>query len=428
MKIPAMIIIDVFCALFFLSGLLIGDYGINHIVIPLFLMGYSLWKMWKLRDSIELAFLLMFSITYPLFWFLSIFLSADIHYLFYNVNYYFVALAFSAQGLFVCCLFIGMNNHTPVIISSHPRKKSSVVFWGCVFVMLAFFIITINTVKGSIFEQSYDYEVNDSSILFEYVLILIIIAYSYSGDTRLYKLVLIFVSLLFVFTPLYFGKRLPASMVAFALLLLFWRPKSIKYVMFIFFLGFLFLSMLAIFRVGEGGLSIIEILLNIGDSGAMRNNQGGVVYSSAAYMKLTEVGIFDIYFGLESVINVLLSIFLPSSMVEQSAYINIAAMKYIPIPGNGGFPGVSFYIWGRGLGVIIIGLFLGRLMYRSRYNYTSAVYVSFLFFTFPRWMAYNVNIIFKAGALLMIGWLLVRLIIQASHKKSYSHKISSHHN
>ncbi|MFE8154115.1 hypothetical protein RBA63_19910 [Brenneria goodwinii] len=417
-KIPANIIVDLLCALFFLVSLLIGSYNGDYILVPFVVIVYHVWKTWQLRNSVELAFLLIFSLTYPLFWIISIFLAADIHYLFSNVNNYYVSMAFSAQGLFMCCLFIGMMNKTPATIASHPCRNSATVFWVCIFSMLVLLVIAVSSIDGSIFEQSYDYE-GESSILFEYVLILIIIAYAYSGQVRFRKNSLIIASLLFVLAPLYFGKRLPASMIAFALLLLFWRPKNIKRVMIIFFAGFLFLSLLAVFRVGESSQSIVQILLNIGDEGAMRNNQGGVVYSSAAYMKLTEIGAFDIYFGLESMANVALSIFLPSSMVDQSAYINFSAMKYIPIPGNGGFPGVAFYVWGRWIGIIVMGLFFGWIMRRSHYNYMSSVYVSFMFFTFPRWMAYNVNIMFKAGVLLMIGWLLVRIVIRSSRKDEY---------
>jgi hypothetical protein len=155
----------------------------------------------------------------------------------------------------------------------------------------------------------------------------------------------------------------------------------------------------------------------------MRNNQGGVIYSSAAYMKLVQDGIFDIGFAFDSILNTGLSIFLPSSMVNESAYINFAAMRHIPIPGNGGLPGVAFYVWGRAAGVIVAGLFFGWIMYRSRNNYLAAVYASFLLFTFPRWMAYNINIMFKAGCLLILGYLFIRFLSYAS--KSHTPKIAT---
>lgn len=409
--------IDILCGSFFLISLLVGDYYGSYILIPVAIMGFHIWKIWQLRQSIELAFLLIFSMTYPLFWILSLILNVDIHYLFWNVDRSFVSMAFSAQGLFICCLFIGMRNKIPATIANHPRRSSAAVFWACISAMALCLLIAVSSIKGSILEQSYDYTDSGSSILFEYVLILIIIAYAYSGQVHLRKITLIAMSLLFVLAPIYFGKRLPASMVAFALLLLFWRPKSIKQVALIFFAGFFFLSMIAVFRTGESSQSVVQSLLNIGDEGAMRNNQGGVIYSSAAYMKLTELGIFDIEFGFESMLNVALSVFLPSAMVDPAAYINFSAMNYIPIPGNGGLPGVGFYVWGRSVGVVIAGLFFGWLMRRSRYNYLSAIYVSFLFFTFPRWMAYNINIMFKAGTLLIIGWLLVRLAISVLGNK-----------
>ncbi|MDI9247528.1 hypothetical protein QMZ25_02910, partial [Stenotrophomonas sp. RS-48] len=125
-------------------------------------------------------------------------------------------------------------------------------------------------------------------------------------------------------------------------------------------------------------------------------------------------GVFDAQFAMESMANVALSVFLPSSMVDESAYINFAAMKHIPIPGNGGFPGVTFYVWGGVAGVILAGLLLGLIMRRSTHYPLLAVYVTFLFLTFPRWMAYNVNIMFKAGTLLLIAFVVIRLVSLAS--------------
>lgn len=409
------IFVDILFAIFFSTSLFVDcDYFGAPVIVPIAMLLYQALKVWRFRGSIELAFLLLFSITYPLFWLLAVLLGVEVHYLFENVDARLVAKALAVQGLFLSCLFLGMRNSPPVIISQRPRRNSSVVFWFCIFAMMVCLAVAVSSVEGSIFEKSYDYELSGSSILFEYVLILIIIAYAYSGERRLRKSVLVLMSLLFVIAPLYFGKRLPASMVAFSLLLLYFRPKSLKSVGVIFLAGFFVLSMLAIFRVGESGQSILHVFLNIGDHGAMRNNQGGVVYSSAAYMKLVEQGVFDLMFGLQSLMSVVHSIFLPSSMVDQSAYINFSAMNYIPIPGNGGLPGVGFYVWGRSVAVVIMGLGFGWLMYRSRYSYLASVYVTFLFFTFPRWMAYNVNIMFKAGALLVIGWLLVRIVVLAS--------------
>jgi len=409
------ILIDLLAGLFFLFGLLIGGYHSAYALVPLVLCGYHIWKLWQMRSSPELAFLLIFSITYPIFWILSISLSVDIHYLFWNVDNILITKALAAQGLFLCCLFIGMANKPPSTIALHPRRNSSILFWTCITLMMICLAIVVSSVQGSIFEQSYDYELSGSSILFEYVLILIIIAYAYSGQSKTRSRALIFCSVLFVLAPLYFGKRLPAAMVMFSLLLLFWRPKGLKQVALIFCAGFFSLSLLALFRVGDSSANTLtQILLNVGSEGAMRNNQGGVVYSSAAYMKLVEDGIFDIHFAIESMINTALSIFLPSAMVSEAAYINFSAMHHIPIPGNGGLPGVGFYVWGREIGIVLAGLFFGRLMYKSRYSYLSSIYVTFLLFTFPRWMAYNVNIMFKAGTLLVIGYLITRLVSSVS--------------
>lgn len=407
-------LVDAAFVLFFVIGFFLGHGLFGSVVVPIALVGYHLLKLRALSESIEFSFLLLFSVTYPVFWLFSVFLGVDIHYLYWNVNSFFIAQAFAVQGIFLASVFLMLGKSRPFTVVDYRRRDSAVVFWTAIIAMLTCLVIAVRSIQGNIFEQSYDYELSGSSILFEYVLILILVAYCYSGQSISRRRVLIVASAVFVVAPLYFGKRLPASMVAFAILLLYMRPKNVRQVALVFGFGFVALSLLALFRVGESGQSFAQIIFNISDDGSMRNNQGGVIYSSAVYMKLVHDGIFDIQFALESMANVALSIFLPSSMVDESAYINFAAMKHIPIPGNGGFPGVTFFVWGGIPGVVLAGMLFGWVMKNSCRYPLLAVYVTFLFFTFPRWMAYSVNIMFKAGTLLLIAFVLVRLVSLAS--------------
>lgn len=411
-------LIDLGFAIFFIFSLLISEGWFGRVMVPVALIAYHFVKLRDLSGSIEFSFLLLFSITYPIFWLFSVLLGVDIHYLYWNVDSGFIAQAFSVQGLFLASLFLVMGSSRPLTVVDYRRHNSAVVFWSAIVAMFVCLVIAARSIQGSIFEQSYDYELSGSSILFEYVLILILVAYCYSGEGVIRRRVLICAAAMFVITPLYFGKRLPASMVAFAILLLFLRPKNIRQVVLIFGAGFVVLSLLALFRVGDSGQSFAQVIFNISEDGSMRNNQGGVIYSSAVYMKLVHDGIFDAQFAISSMFNVALSIFLPSSMVDESAYINFAAMKHIPIPGNGGFPGVTFFVWGGVPGVVLAGALFGWVMRRSSRYPLLAVYGTFLFLTFPRWMAYNVNIMFKAGTLLLIAFILVRLVSAASKSTS----------
>ncbi|MDI9249677.1 hypothetical protein QMZ25_13825, partial [Stenotrophomonas sp. RS-48] len=292
-------LIDLGFALFFIVGLFLSQSPVVSVVVPAGLIAYHIFKLRDLSSSIELSFLLLFSVTYPIFWLFSVLLGVDIHYLYWNVNSGYIAQAFSVQGLFLACLFFALGSSRPFTVVDYRRKNSAVVFWSAIIAMLICLIIAASSIQGSIFEQSYDYELSGSSILFEYVLILILVAYCYSGEGVIRRRVLILAAAMFVITPLYFGKRLPASMVAFAILLLYLRPRNIRQVALIFGAGFLVLSLLALFRVGDSGQSFAQVIFNISDDGSMRNNQGGVVYSSAVYMKLVHDGVFDAQFAME---------------------------------------------------------------------------------------------------------------------------------
>ena len=132
-------------------------------------------------------------------------------------------------------------------------------------------------------------------------------------------------------------------------------------------------------------------------SGALSNGPGGVLVSCVTYFNLIQTGVFDLQFSVKSFIGMFTSIFLPASLNLPETYINLEALKYDEIPGNGGFPGIYFYLWGRYLGVFIGSLlinFLFRNTHKSKYI---SIYVLFMLSTFPRWYTYNVHILIKMG-------------------------------
>lgn len=413
MRLVSFRVFDSCVAIFFLAAIYLAHPGATFASISLFT--YYVVRAYLSRDSPELSILLLFGSSYPLMWMISVILDVDIHYLSWNIDDVHVATAFAIQGLFMACLLLAAGHRMPRTVAEFPRRDDVLIFGASLLCIVAMPIIGLVTSSGSsIFDQSYDFAGDSSSILFEYVLIPVLIAYVYSGDSIVRTRLLIAGATVAIVAPILVGRRLPATMIALAMLFLYFRPRKFWQQLLVVLVAFFSLSLIALFRLGASADSITRVAFNIGNNGAMANNQGGVVYVAGVYMKLSQEGVFDAEFGMDSFLNVLASILLPSSAVGDSAYINLVAADYIPIPGNGGFPGVHFYVWGGIFFVTLSGLVLGSIIRESSTYLTAAVYATFLFSTFPRWMSYNVNILFKMGTLLMVAWMVTVILHRAA--------------
>ncbi|MFT4188380.1 MAG: hypothetical protein QM621_07325 [Aeromicrobium sp.] len=410
MRVPIGVFGDALFGIYFLIVGIAASRSLAYAEVPLLLVIYLCIRLWTFRDSPEMALLLIYAVSFPAMWLASRALDVQIHYLAWNVELHHFTIAFAVQGLFMSALFIALGGRIPCTIAQFGRQDDPVIYWASILGIILTMVVAVReTAETSILRQAYNFETSASSVLFEYVLILIIVAYAYSGDSRQHKWILIGASLIAIVAPMLVGRRLPGVMVGLALLLLYWRPKGLFRVLGITSVAFVALSVIGLLRVGQSGTSLGQMIFNI-DSGIMRNNQGGGDYVAAVYIKLVEIGVFDSDFARRSMLNVVKSIFLPSRMVDESAYINLVATQYIPIPGNGGFPGVHLFVWAGLSGVIVGGLFLGRIMVKSATSQLASVYVTLVFLTFPRWMAYNVNILVKMGILLIIGWVIIRTV------------------
>jgi hypothetical protein len=254
-----------------------------------------------------------------------------------------------------------------------------------------------------IFSGGYSIE-SSSSIFFEYSIIFLILGWLYSGGKKRNLNIILFLSCVFLILPLLFGRRLPFLMIAMFIFNVFFINRfSLKQLVFLIFSLFTILSVIALIRIGlSSNGNIIELFFNIDNNGVMSNNQGGVIVSCAAYLGLIKDGAFNLEFRLLSLIGNLVSPFTIGTFSVPETYINTSALKYTAIPGNGGLPGVYFYVWGGWLGVIIFSLLFNKIFSTLGKNRYLTIYALFLLSTFPRWYAYNMLILIKMGFWLLL--------------------------
>jgi hypothetical protein len=236
------------------------------------------------------------------------------------------------------------------------------------------------------------------------------------ADTTSKKYLVLLFGLIFMIEPLLFGRRLPFIMVALTIFNLHFSGKyKFRYI----FLGVL-IAFVSLRYFGDtrnpisGEVGLIASLLSLSADGIMQNNQGGVVVCAVTYVGLVENGLFDIWFSIKSLLGMFTGIVIPSSWNIQEAYINFEALKYASIPGNGGLPGVYFYVWGGFPFVLIGSLILNAIIRNKNKTRLISIYVLFLLSTFPRWYAYNMMILVKMGF-----WLLLLIILVDNFNKYF---------
>lgn len=410
-EILLLILSIVFFNLFDTSSLLLGQIIFCVSIVS------NIQLLFKYRNISIFVVFLLFTLIHIVYIAVYYFFDIPYHYITKLQTLYNTNTVFLIQFIILRLFFVGINPNT--FISPYIRvskKNNSFVFWGIIFVLII--LIPISNSGLSAVSSNYSIETK-SSIWFEYSVIFVIVASLYANNS-LKKNSLIFMAVIYMLMPLLYGKRLAFLMMFLTIFNLFYSSKiKTKYIFIFFILGFTFLRVFAQIRTtGLQNLDVFSLILSINeDSEVLSNGPGGVLVASVTYFDLVQQGIFDAWFSVKSFIGMFTAIVLPSSLNIPETYINSEALKYENIPGNGGFPGVYFYIWGRFVGVFIGGLLINYFLKKSQNSFYFAVYGVFLLSTFPRWYTYNMHVLIKMGAWLMIFTLISKLLKKYKHFK-----------
>lgn len=356
----------------------------------------------KVRFSNSLFVLAIFAFFYPLVIFIAEILSVNYH---IYTNYQTKELTLKVLLIQTISLRLTLFNLKITPANSYKRfvnieqRNNGLIYYSLILCLFTMMVASTHG-KATVLNGTYSAE-SDSSIFFEYCIPFIIGAWLYAGSNFKNKL-LFLVCIIFAVLPLLYGRRLPFLMVSLLIAQLYFLHRfSYRSVFLLVMLGFVGLSFIALFRIGGDG-SIVGALLNINQSGVMENNQGGVIISAASYLGLIQDGFFDIEYRAMSFLGIMTSPFTAGDFSIPETYVNFSAMKYTPIPGNGGLPGVYFFIWGGWLGVFIFSILINYFIRTKNSSRYLGVYTMFLLVTFPRWYAYNMIIIIKMGFWLMV--------------------------
>jgi hypothetical protein len=377
----------------------------------------NLYYFTKFKDNQAITIMLVFVMTYWLYM---------IMYYFYGIPYctYFrygygsleiTNGVLRVAGLFMAFLFYFLNGDEQVVIRDIlPQNKNSLVFIACLALML--FIILYTFRAGGSF--SYKSEGVNSS-LYEYYFIFAIVGYCYSRKKN-ERILLLIVNVVYILALLRLGLRLVVLQIALMVFIEYFEKKFRNEVVIAgTFVGFFFMSFWSMFRSGlvSKGMNL-GFLLGVRD-GVMITNQGDVFYTSGVQYSQVVRGTWDFAIRIKSLIGFFSNIVLLPNIQIQEGKLNVMLEKmgaYVP---GGGFGSMYAYVWLDLPGVILLAWYISRFInnaYKTR-SEIGKIYGVFLLFTFFRWYAYNLAIVFKMGFWLLVVHGVIYLFDKISRRR-----------
>lgn len=197
------------------------------------------------------------------------------------------------------------------------------------------------------------------------------------------------------------GKRLALSFVAIGVVSNF-RSKRMAFCVYFGFVLFGYVHGVVRDSLAVGGLSIASVV-----DGVFFTNQGGALHSSAVYLRLIEENALTVLDRALAFFSTFVgAIFLPVSVLPPVTQLNVMAMEYYPVQGNGGFIGVYASVYLGLFGPVLFAIAIACLA-KSRQRLFAVVFAIVVLATI-RWTMYNV-----APLVRLIGYVL--LIVYAGY-------------
>lgn len=199
------------------------------------------------------------------------------------------------------------------------------------------------------------------------------------------------------------GKRLPFAYVIMAYLL-----YSLKYY------GKLRTAILYLAISGLGFVQgILRDFMSIDDfntdllmGGFGSSNQGAVLHASAVYLRVADEGLSSVIDRVISFLsNFVGALMLPFSFLPEQAQINVHAMQYYDVQGNGGFVGTYSYFFLDWIGPTFFASSLAWLC--CRHGRWVKPLVIIIILTSPRWTLYNIGPVLRLISMLLVLFIVI---------------------
>lgn len=408
-----------------LMVLLTKVYSFLAPVLAVWLLIYILLNLFRTKNRIFLIielFMLMYSIVPLFFFFNGIYIAA--YQPIDTDNYQNMLAVLQIQSIFNVVFFSFAPLDSDFNFSKYIKPINNIIAWLATFALMIFSLAFVNWQKlSSYFRGSYSIE-TESSIIFDYFMIFAI-SNSLFCDKKWKKILNIILSLFISAVCLLLGKRLTAITNLLLIYILYFDGKFKKRtILCCFVMGTVFMNSVQFIRVGKVP-SLLNALtgLNI-ENGIFRSNPGDVWYASEVIYKLIDTNVFDWSFRMKSFIGTFLNSFLTTSLTPKEALVNIyiTENKLFPYTANGGFIGVSTYLWFGYFSVVLFAILISKVIkkgFENKYLFIT-LYSLLVLATFPRWYTYNPRILFKFAFVAIVVYIFARIVSCFGNRKGIS--------
>jgi hypothetical protein len=227
----------------------------------------------------------------------------------------------------------------------------------------------------------------------------------YPVETR--NLILEMIAVAFVlFIVVGSGKRLPFAYVIMAYLLysLRYYGKLRTAILYLVISGLGFVQ-----GIIRDFMTVDGINTDLLTGGFGSSNQGAVLHASAVYLRLADEGLISVIDrGISFFSTFVGALILPMSFLPEQAQINIYAMQYYDVQGNGGFVGTYSYFFLDWIGPTLLASALAWLC--CRHGRWVKLLVFIIVLTSPRWTLYSIGPVLRLISMLLILFVFIHFL------------------
>ncbi|MDN4495106.1 hypothetical protein [Ureibacillus aquaedulcis] len=307
--------------------------------------------------------------------------------------------------LFVSIVALFLKPSKILIESIEIKPKDNLlVFIGLCILLLFILVFGIN--RGEI--NSYSVSITP---LYEYSLLIFLMAYYVSGKTKQRISSLLVIAVVFVLQDFYYGGRITSLQIILLLLItVFLRKLSVKFILIGGFLGIVVNSIVGLYRSSYSfeDINLLNVLVGMKDNFFVFDTPIYAYYATATH--IASVSLLSITERLESFFGFIATIFIGSE-IEIADITTFVVNNYFFNYG-GGLIFSHFYFWFGWFGVIISAVlivYLLNIIRNVKSEYMKLAIVIFIF-SVPRWYLYTPLNLFRPELLGLLLFVCIKAV------------------
>lgn len=338
---------------------------------------------------------------------------------FYQEELYNIVIAILM--VFTSILAVFYNQRRNEFLRSDFTKENGWVF--SVLILISIYILIFGINRGT--SSTYVYVVSITTI-YEYFVMIYILAYYYSSKSKISNLFLMLLGFFYIIQDFYYGGRISSVQLTILSAILFFPKVKFKHILLLLLPAYLTLRLVEIYRTSNSffDMNFLSVFANFKNplENYQWNTFAEVLYSSSGLV-YAKNAVHTIIERLISFTDFIINIFI-GGVRPFGNIISYISANISPV-GGGGFLPAYFYYWLGWGGVILISFFVVKMLNlesKERLNdFWKIVYILTLSM-FPRWFYYSPLILIR---FILFNFLIIYSILKIIDllTKKYLHRI-----